>query len=97
MSDKNEIGVTVISHGSKDKTLVDGYEVGGSYSRDIHYNGANMPQLVSLINVSLFCEQLIKYECFSSNMEFAFGCHVIQWKGLTGVEQLLIVVSAHAE
>ena len=25
------------------------------------------------------------------------GCHVIQWKGLTGVEQLLIVVSAHAE
>ena len=72
MSDKNEIGVTVISHGSEDKTLVDGYEVGGSYSRDIHYNGANMPQLVSLINVSLFCEQLIKYECFSSNMEFAF-------------------------
>ena len=49
MSDKNEIGVTVISHGSEDKTLVDGYEVGGSYSRDIHYNGANMPQLVSLI------------------------------------------------
>ena len=72
MSDKNEIGVTVISHGSEDKTLVDGYKVGGSYSRDIHYNGANMPQLVSLINVSLFCEQLIKYECFSSNMEFAF-------------------------
>ena len=72
MSDKNEIGVTVISHGSEDKTLVDGYEVGGSYSCDIHYNGANMPQLVSLINVSLFCEQLIKYECFSSNMEFAF-------------------------
>ncbi|CAH3037293.1 unnamed protein product [Pocillopora meandrina] len=31
-----------------------------------------MPQLVSLVNVSLFCEQLIKYECFSSNMEFAF-------------------------
>ena len=56
MSDKNEIGVTVISHGGEDKTLVDGYEVGGSYSRDIHYKGANMPQLVSLINVSLFCE-----------------------------------------
>ena len=35
MSDKGEVGVTVISHDSENRTLVDGYEAGESYSRNI--------------------------------------------------------------
>ena len=72
MIDENEIGVTVVSHDSENRTLVEGYESKGSYSRDIHYQGANISQLVSLINVSKHCEQFIKYECFRSTLNDGF-------------------------
>ena len=68
MTDKNGVGVTVISHDSETRTLVDGYEAPGSYSRDIHYTGAELSQLAGLANVSSHCEQFIKYECFHSKM-----------------------------
>ncbi|XP_022779599.1 contactin-associated protein 1-like, partial [Stylophora pistillata] len=63
MSDKNGVGVTVISHDSESRTHVNGYEAHGSYSRDIHYTGASLSQLASLTRVSSHCEQFIKYEC----------------------------------
>ena len=63
MSDKDGVGVTVISHDSENRTLVDGCEDPGCYSRDIHYTGATFSQLASVTRVSLFCEQFIKYEC----------------------------------
>ena len=66
MTDKNGVGVTVISHDSESRTLVNGYGGKGSYSRDIHYTGASLSQLASLTGVSLHCEQFIKYECFDS-------------------------------
>ena len=66
MSDKNGVGVTVVSHDSESRTLVDGYEGGGDYSRSIHYSGASLSQLASLTDVSLHCEQFIKYECYGS-------------------------------
>ena len=66
MTDKNGIGVTVISHDSENRTQVKGYEAPGSYSRDIHYTGASLSQLESLTRVSLHCEQFIKYECYHS-------------------------------
>ena len=68
MTDKNGVGVTVISHDSEDRTLVDGFEDPGSYSRDIQYTNASLFQLASLTRVSLFCEQFIKYECHDSLM-----------------------------
>ena len=68
MSDKNGVGVTVISHDSENRTLVDGHESSGSYARDIHYTGASLSQLASLTRVSLHCEQFIKYECFGSGL-----------------------------
>ena len=34
--------------------------------------GANISQLVSLINISQQCEQFIKYECLDSTMHDAF-------------------------
>ena len=52
MSDKNGVGVTVISHDSEGRTHVNGYGSPGSYSRDIHYTGASLSQLASLTRVS---------------------------------------------
>ena len=66
MTDKGGVGVTVISHDSEARTLVNGYESPGSYSRDVKYNGVSKAQLVSLIGASLKCEQFIKYECHDS-------------------------------
>ena len=66
MSDKEGVGVTVIGHDSEDRTLVDGCEPAGCYSRDINYTRATFPQLASLSRVSLLCEQFIKYECRGS-------------------------------
>ena len=69
MTDKNGVGVTVISHDSESRTHVyNGKSWGGqgSYSRDIHYTGASLSQLASLTRVSSHCEQFIKYECHHS-------------------------------
>ena len=68
MTDKNGIGMTVISHDSETRTQVIDFEGPGSYSRDIHYIGANFYQLASLTIVSTHCEQFIKYECRASTM-----------------------------
>ena len=66
MTNKNGVGVTVISHNSESRTFVNGDYSPGSYSRDIHYTGASLSQLASLTRVSLQCEQFIKYECYYS-------------------------------
>ena len=68
MSDKGGVGVTVISHDSENRTLVDECERAGCYLRDINYTGASFPQLASLTRVSLHCEQQVTYECFNSRM-----------------------------
>ena len=68
MNDKNGVGVTVISHDSENRTLVDGYEEAGSYTRDIYYTGVSLSQLASLTTVSSHCEQFIKYECYGSDL-----------------------------
>ena len=63
MTDKNGVGVTVISHDSENRTQVNGKERPGSYSRDVHYKGSSLHQLASLTGASLHCGQFIKYEC----------------------------------
>ena len=68
MTDKNGVGVTVISHNSESRTYVYGYDRRGSYSRDIRYTGASLSQLASLTRVSSHCEQFIKYECYGSRL-----------------------------
>jgi len=77
MSDKNGVGVTVISHDSESRTYVNGngYSGHGSYSRDIHYTGASLSQLASLTKVSSQCEQFIKYECYGSVMFTRYGAY----------------------
>ena len=68
MTDRGGLGVTIVSHDSEAKTLVDGYGSAGSYSRDVSYNGVGKAQLVSLTGVSQKCEQFIKYECYDSRL-----------------------------
>ncbi|KAL9979545.1 hypothetical protein ACROYT_G017221 [Oculina patagonica] len=71
MTDKNGVGVTVVSHDSEARTLVDGYEAKGSYSRDVHYTAVGLTtvsQLAGLTTASTNCEQFIKYECVGSSL-----------------------------
>ena len=65
MSDKDGVGVTVISHDTERRTRVKGTN---NYVRDIHYAGASLSQLASLTKVSSNCEQFIQYECHNSFM-----------------------------
>ena len=77
MNDKNGVGVTVLSHDSESRTLVNGpgYSGNGGLSRDIHYTGASLSQLASLTRVSSHCEQFIKYECYHSVMFTRYGVY----------------------
>jgi len=74
MSDKNGVGVTVISHDSESRMHVRGCYSQGCFTRNIRYTGASLSQLVSLsqlaslTRVSSHCEQFIKYECWGSRL-----------------------------
>ena len=63
MTDKDGIGVTVVSHDSESKMLVDGVGSQRHYSRSINYTEADMAQLANLTASSAHCEQFIKFEC----------------------------------
>ena len=67
MTDKNGVGVTVISHDSESRTFVRDY----NRLRDIHYTGASLFQLASLARISSQCEQFIKYECHHSYLHLS--------------------------
>ena len=45
MTDKGGVGVTVVSHESESRSLVDGFEAPGSYSRNVTYNETSLLQL----------------------------------------------------
>ena len=66
MTDKDGIGVTVVSHDSENRTLVAGFEDPGSYWRNVTYDETSLIQLASLTASSSHCEQFIKYECYQS-------------------------------
>ena len=68
MTDKDGIGVTVVSHDSESKTLVAGFEAPGSYWRNVTYNETSLIQLASLTASSSHCEQFIQYECYESRL-----------------------------
>ena len=72
----NDDGVTVISHDSENRTLVDGYEAGGSYSRNVTYTGVNAAQIATLVRISRECFQFIKFECYEVEL---FGRDMAWW------------------
>ena len=79
----NNNGVTVISHDSENRTLVDGYEEGGSYSRIVTYTGVNPTQIVTLVGISRRCFQFIKFECFGVEL---FGRDMAWWVSRDGTK-----------
>ena len=66
MTDKGGVGVTVVSHDSESRILVEGIEAQGGYRRDIHYIGASLSQIKGLTEVAANCQQFIRYECYGS-------------------------------
>ena len=65
MTERDEVGVTIVSHDSEDRILVDGCDPKGCYSRQVQYTGASLKQLTSLTKVSENREQFIRYECYN--------------------------------
>ena len=73
MTDKDGVGVSLVSHNSEQRTAVKGFVAPGSYVKNVTYGGVTMVQIIHLIQASAYCEQFIKYECHHS---------VLQWEGL---------------
>ena len=67
MSDKEGVGVTVISHDSESRSHVANIPgcswIPGCYSKDVTYTEASAAQLSALTRASQNCEQFIKFEC----------------------------------
>lgn len=54
MTDKNGVGVSVVSHDSESRTLINDYGASGSYARNVHYIGAgitSVPQVAFWISL----------------------------------------------
>ncbi|KAK3755995.1 hypothetical protein QZH41_003348 [Actinostola sp. cb2023] len=79
MTSHNGIGVTVVSHNSEDRTLVDGCESNGCYRRDVVYDGISSDQLRALTSISTHCEQYIKYECMDALLLYHYGDSQMSW------------------
>jgi len=58
---------TIIHHLNEDTTLVDGYDLPGSFSQDINYQ-ANLKQIEALLNRSDTCKQYIKLQCKNNKL-----------------------------
>ena len=88
MRDKSGVGVTVISHNSESRILVDGYDGDGDgdYSRSIRYSGANLSQLASLTNTVNSSSNMnaTALDCGFTGFLLVGGCHVILTRCRTG-------------
>ena len=75
--------MSVVSHDSESRTLVNDYGAFGSYVRNVHYTGAGLtsvPQVAGLLDISAHCEQFIKYECYGSISCVCYFKNVVSFK-----------------
>ena len=96
MVSKGGIGVTVISHNSETRTLVDGIENAGAYKRSIKYS-IPFKLINAVIAASTSCEQYIKYECLASALNHgqtpygwwvsSSGRKMLNWGGVDHTKQ----------
>ncbi|PFX13711.1 Neurexin-4 [Stylophora pistillata] len=84
MTEKHGVGVTVVSHDSEKRSLVDGFEGPGSYSRNVNYNATSLLQLASLTASSAQYEQFIMYECYESVLLSFHGAMYGWWVSRDG-------------
>ena len=82
MTDKNGIGVTVISHYNESRIHMRQRYASyrryyrrriQPYSRNVTYREASLYQLAKLTEVSSHCEQYIKFECYRWRLRLTYG------------------------
>ena len=64
MSDKNGVGVTVVSHDSEKRIFIELCDPPGCSIRNVTYTGLNIAQLANLEKISVHCEQFITFHCY---------------------------------
>ena len=45
-----------------------GCEPAGCFSQPVNYNGVTLQQIEKLMDISIACEQFIRYDCFDSKL-----------------------------
>ncbi|XP_076801817.1 uncharacterized protein LOC143446175 [Clavelina lepadiformis] len=60
-------GVTVIEHDIQEKMHVTGCEGPGCFTFSVNYE-ASLEQITKLMDISLACEQFIRYDCYDSKL-----------------------------
>ena len=92
MRDKKGVGVTLVGHDSESDVSVNGCEPKGCFSHSVTYPGVSQAQLAKLTDLSLHCEQFIKYKCRNtavglkagnSWLESRSGVKMTYWGGAT--------------
>ena len=69
MDTSPERGITIINHANSDIGVeVQGCEDPGCFSHQIDYQGVSVAQVKGLINRSIHCEQMLRYDCFDSKV-----------------------------
>ena len=81
-----DFGFTQIPHDSEDKIEVTYCKEPGCYSRPIVYDSP-MEQITSLIELSEYCDQLIRYDCYLSPLE-EDGVNFGSWIDQNGQDQI---------
>ncbi len=59
--------ITLVHHDTETRFYVTGYDVIGSYRRNITYYGATTAQVIKIRERSLFCKQSMTLECFGAS------------------------------
>ena len=63
MTDRNGVGVTVVSHNREAREHMPGCDPPGCFKRNVNYTGVTISQLAGLTRVNSNCEQFIMFEC----------------------------------
>ena len=108
LTDKHGVGVTVVSHDSENRMLVDGYDPAGSYVHNISYLSGSITsaqQVAKLTDISAHCEPGLSSTnalTHSSSMVHATwvicmvgGYHVTARRWLIGERGILLPPCAH--
>jgi len=61
-------GITVVDHQYEKETVVGGCNEAGCVSKKVNYTGVTIDQLLHLTNISVACEQYIRYGCYDSKL-----------------------------
>ena len=69
--DMRRNGLTIVSHDSERKIMVDGHEKPGQYSRKITYN-IPWGLVMAIVNRASWCKQYIRYDCRDSVLRFGW-------------------------